>query len=145
MKRECGTCTKCCEGWLTGEAFGHKFYPSKPCHFIEIGKGCSIYSKRPKDPCITFECSWLVNEDIPMWMKPSEINTIIIQKKEKDIFFLSIVETGVKLDSKVLSWIIEYALDKQLNLCWQIDNGLHWFGSPEFNLLMSEKNFPNSK
>ena len=66
MKRECGTCTKCCEGWLTGEALGHNFYPGKPCHFLAVNKGCTVYAKRPKDPCSSYKCAWLANEDIAL-------------------------------------------------------------------------------
>ena len=63
-KRSCGSCTKCCEGWLSGEALGHKFYPGKPCHFIAIGKGCSVYAKRPQEPCVSYKCGWISNEAV---------------------------------------------------------------------------------
>lgn len=145
MKRECGTCTKCCEGWLAGEALGHSFYLGKPCHFVVIGKGCSVYAKRPKDPCVSYKCSWIKNDDIPMWMKPSEINAIIDERVEKGISYLRISEAGSKLDSKVLTWLIQYALSKQINFVWQVDGGLNWIGSPELNALMKEQNSPKDK
>lgn len=132
MKRECGTCTKCCEGWLAGEALGHNFYPGKPCHFIAIGKGCSVYAKRPKDPCIEFKCEWLSNDEIAEWLKPSEINAILIKKKVKDIEYLSLIEAGFNLDSKVLSWIIQYVLKHQYNFYWQVSGGANYFGTQEF-------------
>lgn len=145
MKRECGTCTKCCEGWLVGEALGYKFYAGKPCHFVAIGKGCSVYAKRPKDPCVSFKCEWLTNENIPEWMKPSEINAIITQKVKNDIEYISLVEAGSILSSCVLTWVIEYALSKNLNLVWFVEGGFHWFGSPEFNQLMMEEQAPINK
>lgn len=145
MKRECGTCTKCCEGWLVGEALGYKFYQGKPCHFISIGKGCSVYAKRPKDPCVTYKCTWLINENIPEWMKPSEINAIIDERINDGIKYLSVSEAGSKLDSSVLTWIIEYALANQINLLWKVNNGSHWIGSPEFNSMMLKQDFPNDK
>lgn len=136
MKRECGTCTKCCEGWLEGKALGHKFYRGKPCHFIAIGEGCSVYSKRPKDPCITYKCLWLKDETLPLWMKPSNINAIVDEREKNNIKYWIVNEAGSTLDSRVLTWLIEYCLLNKVNLAWKIDTGLHWIGSSEFNLLM---------
>lgn len=144
-KRSCGDCTKCCEGWLVGEALGHKFYQSKPCHFIAIGKGCTVYAKRPQDPCVSFKCAWLADESIPEWMKPSEVNAIITQKTKNGIEYIFLVEAGSTLSSRALTWVIEYALSNKLNLVWSVEGGLHWFGSPEFNQLMMEEQGPTSK
>ncbi len=132
MSRSCGTCTKCCEGWLSSEALGHTFYPGKPCHFITIGKGCTIYSKRPKDPCQSYKCGWIQNEDIPEWMKPSEINAIIDYRMIDNIPYLNVKEAGSVLSSKVLTWIIKYALERKANLYWEVEGGKNWLGSPEF-------------
>lgn len=132
-KRTCGTCTKCCEGWLAGEALGHSFYPGKPCHFISIGKGCSVYSKRPKDPCQTYKCAWLIDENIPEWMKPSDINLIVdYRKTSSGIPYISLREAGDILSAKVLTWFIQYALANNANLYWEIQGGVNWIGSPEF-------------
>ena len=139
-KRTCGTCTKCCEGYLSGEAFGHTFYPGKPCHFIAIGKGCSIYDKRPQDPCVSYKCGWLTSEDIPEWMKPSDINAIIDMRKIEGIEYLSVIEAGETLKSEVLSWVIEFAISKGFNLLWQVNGFKHWIGSPEFQEKISIPN-----
>lgn len=136
-KRSCGNCTKCCEGWLSGQALGHSFYKGKPCHFLSIGKGCTIYSKRPQDPCVLYKCSWLTDEDIPEWMKPSEINAIVDRRTVDGISYLSVIEAGQVLDSKVLSWLIQYAIQNQLNFCWEINGGKSWIGTPEFSELMT--------
>lgn len=135
VKRTCGDCTKCCEGYLLGEVNGKTFYPGKPCHFL--GKGCTIYSKRPVDPCQTYRCEWLTNEEIPEWMKPSEVNAIIDIQEQQGIKYLRVKEAGAKLDSKVLSWIIRYVLVNQLNLLWEVDGGQNWIGRPDFNALMA--------
>ena len=42
-ERECGTCTKCCEGWNVFNIQGKSIKPGKPCSFVEEGKGCTIY------------------------------------------------------------------------------------------------------
>lgn len=144
-KRECGTCTKCCEGYLVGEALGHNFYQGKPCHFLSIGKGCTVYAKRPQDPCVVFKCSWLSNADIPEWMKPSDIDTILSEREFKGVKYLQAVEAGSVLDSKVLTWLIEYALSNSINLLWTVEGGAHWVGKPDFNSLMTEKYFPKDQ
>jgi hypothetical protein len=131
-KRQCGTCTKCCEGHLTGDALGHTFYRGKPCHFIAIGKGCTVYAKRPKEPCQSYKCSWLKNEDIPEWMKPNEINAIISEKEINKIKYFELVEAGETLRSRVLTWVIEYCMSNQINLVWRVEGGDHWIGNQEF-------------
>jgi hypothetical protein len=139
-KRACGTCTKCCEGYLAGEALGHTFFQGKPCHFIAIGKGCSVYAKRPKDPCQSYKCEWLTNVNIPEWMKPNDIDAIIDMRKIEGIEYLSIKEAGSPMQARVLSWIFQYALNNNLNIKWEIDGGINWVGSPDFIALMDLKN-----
>ena len=114
-KRTCGTCTKCCEGYLSGEAFGHTFYPGKPCHFIAIGKGCSIYDKRPQDPCVSYKCGWLTNSEIPEWMKPNEIDAIIDMRQIKEFEYINLREAGNPMQAKVLNWLFQYILKNGLN------------------------------
>jgi hypothetical protein len=144
-KRSCGDCTKCCEGWLSGEALGKKFSLGKPCHFIAIGKGCTIYSQRPKDPCVAYRCGWLSNADLPEWMKPNEVNAIVGFNKVNDIEFMQVLEAGEVLSSKVLTWLIQYAITNQLNFVWQVEGGFNWMGSTQFHLLMKDQYFPISK
>lgn len=141
MKRECGSCTKCCEGYLTGSAYNRPFYPGNPCHFVSIGKKCGIYATRPKDPCISYSCQWLVNEDIPEWFKPDAINAIITKRKFDDanIEYLDLIEAGENLDANVLSWLIMYSLNNKINLRWVVRGAAHWIGSDEFLAEMDKK------
>lgn len=138
MSRQCGDCTKCCEGYLTGEAKGKSFYKGKPCHFVSIGKGCTIYANRPKDPCISYKCAWLTDEELPEWFKPNQINAIIDRRFIKDIPYINVIEAGETLQSNVLSWIILYAVNNNLNLCWRVDGSEHWIGNNEFLTVMKE-------
>lgn len=132
-KRSCGDCTKCCEGYLEGKALGHSFYRGKPCHFLAIGKGCTVYAKRPKEPCQTYKCAWLIDENIPEWMKPSEVNAIIDYSQTKSgIPYVRVNEAGSVLSSKVLTWVIQFCLSNNLNVYWTVDGGHNWFGTPEF-------------
>jgi hypothetical protein len=143
-KRTCGTCTKCCEGNLLGSALGHNFYKGKPCHFVAIGKGCTVYTKRPKDPCVSYKCSWLANEDIPEWMKPNEIDAIIDMRELDGHQYISLKEAGNPMQARVLNWFFQYILNKGLNATWEVDGGLNWIGSPEFTQAFSLRNSGNS-
>ena len=137
IKRECDGCTACCDGWLVGEIYKKPFYPGCKCHFV-TNSGCSIYKKRPNDPCKTFKCEWLVNEDIPSWMKPNLSNTIITYKTSKlGIKYMNVIECGIKLDSSVLSWLIKYCLNKNINLFYKISGGNNYIGSNDFIKEMS--------
>lgn len=133
MNRECGDCTKCCEGHLSGEALGKTFFRSKPCHFVAIGQGCTVYEQRPTNPCAAYKCEWLTNPDIPEWMKPNLINTIIDKRKTKSgIEYLNILEAGDVLKAKVLSNLVVYSLSNNINIVYEIEGGKNWIGSPEF-------------
>jgi len=89
--------------------------------------GCSIYDQRPEDPCKSFRCEWLTNENIPYWMKPDLVNVIIYKRYENEKNFLEFTEAGSKLDSKVLSWIfMEYANGRLKNIKYQLDGGWNY-------------------
>ena len=131
-KRKCGSCTKCCEGHLLGEALGHSFYPGKPCHFIAIGQGCTVYSQRPQDPCVAYKCSWLTNLDIPEWLKPNLVNVIIDERIIEGHPYFNLREAGSTVPANVLNWFIQYILKNQLNAVWQVDGGENWMGNASF-------------
>ena len=124
--RTCDGCTKCCDGWLWGEAHGHKFYKGRPCHFIGP-KGCTIYDSRPESPCRTFRCEWLINEDIPAWMKPDKINAIIVRRTRDDNReYFEINEAGATLDVRVLSWFTSKIFEKDStikSIRWEVEGG----------------------
>jgi hypothetical protein len=63
---------------------------------LESGR-CSIYGNHPEDPCKVFKCEWLVNDNIPGWMKPDDVNAILVWRKEDNIDYLDIAEAGEKL------------------------------------------------
>jgi len=132
-KRECGECTKCCEGFLEGDALGHSFGNGKPCYFVEIGKGCTIYPDRPEHPCKSFKCNWLTDLNYPEWLKPYESNSIFMTSEINGIPFLNLIEAGNELNSKVLSWAIKYAISNQKNFFWTVNGEINWIGSIDFN------------
>jgi len=129
-ERSCDGCAKCCEGWLHGEAYGHAFYRGRPCFFLN--KTCSIYNTRPENPCRTFKCSWLAEDTFPHWMKPDLVNIIITKRQVDNFFYYEIVEAGSTIDSKTLNWLIQWALNTDNNLVYQIEGGPNRIGSQEF-------------
>ena len=124
--RVCGDCSKCCEGSFEGSAYGKPFWRGLPCHFLEGGK-CSIYGNHPKDPCQTFRCAWLDDLEIPGWLKPNEVNAVMIHRKEANgTEYMEIQETGETLRSDVLSWAVMHCLRNKLNLRYSINGGINW-------------------
>jgi hypothetical protein len=129
VKRECGECNICCKGWLKGEAYGHKFYPSQPCFFL--GKNCTIHEIRP-DVCKKFNCEWLKNDNFPEWMKPNISNVIIAPRVQNNILYYIAIETGKKIDIIVLNWLIQEILKRGLNLYYYIEGVGYKIGSQDF-------------
>lgn len=137
--RQCGSCTACCEGWASGVAYGHKFYPGRPCHYMGVGEhaGCTIYEQRPKEPCERFKCEWLTNKDIPAWMVPNKVKALLVAESIQGINYLTVKEMGERLDSTVLSWIIQSRETGLLsNIRYEIDGGWNFIGTSKFIELM---------
>jgi hypothetical protein len=130
--RTCGSCSTCCNGWLTGSAYGNDFWPGRKCFYLGES-GCSIYGNHPQDPCKNYKCLWLANKNIPEWMKPNLSGVILNEKSINGIPYVEAVEAGEKMDAAVLNWIFtQYAEDRFKNIRYQIDGGWNWMGSPEF-------------
>ena len=130
--RECGNCHKCCDGWLKGNVNGKSFYPGKPCHFVLSRKGCTIYENRPDNPCKSYVCEWLVNDDFPEWFKPELSNVLINKRNVSGHNFYCLKECGIKIDSAALNWFIQYALTNNYNIVYEVDGGKNFIGCPEF-------------
>lgn len=128
--RECGECTACCEGWLQGEAYGHKFYKGTPCYFLQ--KSCTIYDNRPEDPCKNYKCTWLGDTILPMWMRPDMSGVIVTRREFRESFYFIISNTKKDLNSRVLNFLIIWSLNNNYNIQYWIDGGEYRIGSNEF-------------
>lgn len=138
--RECDGCTACCEGWLSGEALGKRFFPGQPCHWMNCN-GCTVYEHRPP-VCSDFICAWKGNHFLPEWFKPTESNVICRWKTWKPIedcepedrggVYLTVCEAGKQIDPKCLTWLNNYAQAGLLNYKYQVQGRWHWMGSKEF-------------
>lgn len=141
QERSCGTCTKCCEGWLSANIKGHEMHPGKPCFFLADGK-CTDYTGRP-NTCKVYNCAWKSEpETFPEWMRPDRTGTIIskiILPSRNDLTHYEVAESGGSLDVKTLNWLIQWCLDKGINLFYEIEGKHHVIGSPAFKQSMSGK------
>ena len=130
-KRECGSCTKCCEGWLSGNVYGHEMFNGRKCYFLN--DKCSIYKDRPKDPCIDFNCAWITEQQIiPEWLKPNLSDVIILKKKYKDVYYYEIVPCGEKIKVEILQWILETFTKHKINVKYFIGYASFKLGTIEF-------------
>lgn len=128
--RSCGECTACCEGWLTGEAYGHTFQQGRPCFYLQ--NNCGIYETRPEEPCQTYKCVWLKEDTLPLWMRPDKSKVIVTEREVEGIGYWDASECGETLTSDVLSWLIMHTIDNQINFQWRVKNGACKIGQPDF-------------
>jgi hypothetical protein len=137
--RHCGTCTVCCGGWLVGTIFGHEMKPGQPCHFR--GEGCcSIYERRPVNPCRTFICGWLQEESpFPNEFKPDRLGVLIvpIRWREKAAYILRFA--GRDPDEALLQWMREFSVRTGCPFYYEQRGERFGFGPREFQLEMLEK------
>lgn len=114
--RSCDSCTKCCDGTLGGTAHGHQFFPGKPCFFLILNKGCTIYEDRPT-MCSTYQCEWLINEAIPEGLKPSLTDMVISNNGPE----LHVTVNGDKYKPEYLEFVKDYATKTNQELSWYVD------------------------
>lgn len=137
--RSCGTCTKCCEGWLDASIMAEWMQPGIPCPLLEVNKGCTIYEDRPYDPCRQYSCLWLKDNSIPNWMKPENSKAILDEASIDGIEYLRLIEAGETLAPEVLTWVMKYVLKDNKNLYWEVYGSGHWIGSDSFKESMNQQ------
>ena len=118
-ERQCFPCTACCDGWLTAEINGVKIGPGNPCAH-STGRGCAIYEKRPENPCKSFKCAWLVDEEqLPEHMKPVECGAIILfDRKYQGNKIISAVPVGSSIPADTLEWLMAFAREHTVPLVY---------------------------
>jgi hypothetical protein len=127
MKRECGDCKACCEGWLSGEIDGHKMSAGTACiHCTE--SGCAIYASRPKSPCREFICAWLQEESpLPEHFKPNKCGVIVVlDRKWSGKKIIQAIPTGKKIPEESLEWLMSHTRETSIPLVfveWIEKNG----------------------
>ena len=118
-QRQCGSCTKCCDGWINADINGVKISPTKPCEFRTDG-GCAIYEKRPEMPCRTFKCGWLSdNSVLPEHMSPVNCGAIVLfNRKWRGYSVVYALPTGPKIPQETLDWLMNYTRETKIPLQW---------------------------
>jgi hypothetical protein len=139
VMRTCGTCTKCCEGYITATIRGQEVSPGKPCFLLQIGKGCVDYDNRPDDPCKMFECEWLANMQVPDWLYPDKSGVIIHNQKIERIPYLRMTPTTNLPSRSALVWFLAHGIKNNINICWVDAEGEHWSGDTIFEEAMERR------
>ena len=151
--RSCDGCTACCEGWLSAEALGKRFFPGQPCHWMGCS-GCTVYEDRPK-VCSDFQCAWKDTHFLPEWFKPSQSNVICLWRTWKQYedctpedrggVYLSVSEMGERISAQCLTWLNNYAAARQLNVKYELNGRWHWMGTDSFCAWCSSPKEPTTK
>ncbi len=130
--RSCGTCTACCDGWLTATIRGHEMRVGVPCHFRGTG-GCTIYEDRPADPCRGFHCAWrLGGNPFPESFRPDRLGVIILAKRWRDRVAYYLRPAGRELDASLLEWMRSHSEATGTPFLFEVNGRYRGFGSAEF-------------
>lgn len=123
-ERSCGTCTSCCEGWLSANIYGTTMAPNIPCKFLIKGQSCTIYENRPLNPCKIFYCLWKSDLGVPEHFKPSVSKNIIIHRKfPNGLQCVDITEAGKPISFEILNWALGLYRKKRIDsLRWFMDD-----------------------
>lgn len=79
--RDCGSCHECCNGKVSGSAYGNVFNKDRQCVFMVCEK-CTIYKTRP-EVCRNYQCAWSQHL-LPEWMRPDKTGTLVSIEIDKD-------------------------------------------------------------
>ena len=110
-KRECSPCTACCDGWVQMLINGVPVYPGRPCPH-STGSGCDDYNNRPKDPCVNFNCGWIIKgSPLPDWMRPDKGKVIVMfNKLNWNGYPVDLaVPAGKRIPPRSLEWLKNFA------------------------------------
>lgn len=112
--KPCGKCKRCCQGYLTGEAYGVKFDVDNPCKFLNTS-GCSIYPNRPH-VCKTFECRWKTSVAWPDWLRPDQSNVIFVERIYDGDMYIRGINKDQPVKEEVFAWAHDWAEKTKLTI-----------------------------
>lgn len=138
-ERRCGTCTACCDGWAVGTVYGYEMKPGSPCHFR--GEGCcTIYERRPNEPCRNFVCAWLgVNSPFPEAFRPDRLGVMIVTTRWRQRSAYILVSAGRDPDKGLLAWMREFSSRTGAPFFYEQRGERFGFGPPAFQHEMMAK------
>lgn len=126
--RPCGECQACCQGWVSGDAYGIPFHINKPCLFLK--EKCMVYKFRP-NVCKKYYCGWAQGL-FPEWMRPDKSKVIITVENWSKGQFLRCTEMGIKMDDTVFLEILKFCNSNNCPYVLQYDGHIKIFGPKEF-------------
>ena len=90
---------------------GVDVYPGYPCPH-STGKGCDDYKNRPVNPCVKFNCGWIIKDSpLPDWMKPNNGKVIVIFNKliwnNRPVDLA--VPVGKRIPPRSLEWLKQFS------------------------------------
>ena len=140
MSRQCGTCTKCCDGTVAGVIRGHKMFPGQKCFFLGEN-GCSDYKNRPIFPCRMYKCLWLSDESVPDYFKPENVKAILDIEEFEGIKYLRINKGVEQYDENIIDFGKQYAKKNNLTFIWTDNNNVsHFIGNKELYIKILKNN-----
>jgi hypothetical protein len=137
--RQCGTCTACCDGWVVGTIEGYEMKPGQPCHFR--GEGCcTIYERRPTEPCRTFICGWLrPGSPFPEEFRPDKLGVLIVPTRWRGRAAYILRSAGRDPDEALLAWMRHFSERTGQPFIYEIAGERFGFGSTQFQIEMLQK------
>ena len=139
QSRNCGSCTRCCDGWLEGEIRGHPMYPGRRCHFVTAG-GCGIYDERPQSPCRSFVCGWLQpGSALPEDWRPDRAGVIVVNTLWRGAPAMILVSAGNDPGDAMLEGLRAYASTRRMPFFYEQAGERFGYGPPEFQQEMAAK------
>jgi len=131
-ERQCGACTACCDGWVKGTVEGHDMRPGQPCFFR--GQGCcTIYDRRPLDPCRNFLCGWLqAQSPFPEGFRPDRLGVLIIPIRWRERTAYILRSAGRDPDEALLGWMRDFSLKSGRPFFYEQRGERFGFGPREF-------------
>lgn len=115
--RNCGTCTACCDGWLSSEHID--MAPWKPCRH-RTDTGCAIYAERPEQPCRTFQCAWVeADSALAEDMRPDRCGVIVVNNRSYQQWKIILATpTGWRIPDDALRNVKAYAQQQRTPLIY---------------------------
>jgi len=132
MSKQCGECSKCCDGWLHANIRGNVLSPGNKCIFLtnDPNGSCSIHKDRPIKPCQIFSCIWLIT-DMPEHLKPSLSGVIAMNNKIDGVPYVFLVNAPNYPTDEIINWFKEK--EKYSNLLYfDTDDNIVYIGETKF-------------
>lgn len=137
--RSCGTCTRCCDGWLEGEVRGHRMFPGQRCHFV-ADSGCTIYADRPHSPCRSFVCGWMQPAStLPDDWRPDRIGVIVVDIQWRGAPARILVSAGNDPGEPVLEGLRANAQATRTPFFYEQGGERYGYGPPDFQHEMAQR------